>query len=456
MYVSVPFLFWVLHFSEFHLQLASGSQNPDMPTFELTWEEVKRNVPLVKDEGTAETSITYMSSAIQLDPGRVVLTPPSKTPIPMPPQPFLLRGLHVEVVYPNGQPVPLTEVYLHHIAFYDGVTSADLCGGASLEGKDALWSVGAESRHTSTFFPDGYGYPVLGNSSDFPTQWSANIHIIRTKGVPHVKHCIECHCGGAGGGSEDCCPHGSLCGGMPAGAATPGAREPYHVQYTVWYDELPGPGGGPGPVPLRYHTLDAAACQLEWNIPARCPWRFRHAGTVPGSTQLRGAGLRGSGRYFPFDFLAGALGPSRGPGRCVSPMRWSLTWPYDGRVVFAKGHLHTGGIDLSLYRATAAGGEELLCRTAARYGSGWGGNRTGAEGESPREPADQPAGNELGYVVGVDSCRGSLRRGLVLRAGDRLTVEARYHSAPWYEGVMGLLDIAVAPDGALPQGVAEA
>jgi len=186
MYVSVPFLFWVLHFSEFHLQLASGSQNPDMPTFELTWEEVKRNVPLVKDEGTAETSITYMSSAIQLDPGRVVLTPPSKTPIPMPPQPFLLRGLHVEVVYPNGQPVPLTEVYLHHIAFYDGVTSADLCGGASLEGKDALWSVGAESRHTSTFFPDGYGYPVLGNSSDFPTQWSANIHIIRTKGVPHV------------------------------------------------------------------------------------------------------------------------------------------------------------------------------------------------------------------------------------------------------------------------------
>lgn len=73
------------------------------------------------------------------------------------------------------------QVYLHHIAFYDGINSADLCGGANLQGRDALWSIGAESRHTPTFFPDSHGIAVGQNSS-----WAANIHLIRTHGVPHV------------------------------------------------------------------------------------------------------------------------------------------------------------------------------------------------------------------------------------------------------------------------------
>lgn len=230
--------------------------------------------------------------------------------------------------------------------------------------------------------------------------------------------------------------------GQPSGAVESAARA-YHVQYTVWYDPLRS-AAGPGSQRLaqrhlRYHTLDASACQLEWNIPAACPWRFKHAGLVPGSGQLPHRSLRGSGRYYPFDFLMDPL--QKLPSTCISVMSWHLTWQYDGEVVFGKGHLHIGGIDLTLYRETEEDHRELLCRTTAGYGSGWPNELREETPTAGRQPWDQPAGNEEGYVVEVSTCQ----EAFPLRRGDRLVVEARYRAAPWFEGVMGLLDLAVAP-----------
>jgi hypothetical protein len=222
----------------------------------------------------------------------------------------------------------------------------------------------------------------------------------------------------------------------------------------MWYDPYDGMDTTPeepqSPAQaqkhVRYHTLDASACQLEWNVPATCPWRFKHAGTAPGTGPLPHRGLRGSGRYFPFDFLLPDVDDLS--LACVSVMRWRLQWQYDGRVVFGKGHLHIGGIDLSLYRepshppATPQPQQQLqlLCRTSAVYGTGWQGHK-GSDVARDRLPFDQPAGNEEGYVVEVSTCQDSF----LLRKGDMLVVEARYHAAPGFEGVMGLMDLAVLP-----------
>eukprot|EP00951_Prasinocladus_malaysianus_P032991 scaffold323946_cov45-Prasinocladus_malaysianus.AAC.2 len=124
-------------------------------------------------------------------------------------------------------------------------------------------------------------------------------------------------------------------------------------------------------------------------------------------------------------------------------MAWSIVWGYDGQLVFGKGHLHIGGVDLRLYRQPAGAGsdsQELLCTTTAVYGSGW-------DDDSMHDRTLQPAGNELGYVVKITPCEGLANSSapVYLNKGDILTVEARYFTSPWYEGVMGLLDIAVAP-----------
>ncbi|KAJ8613371.1 hypothetical protein CTAYLR_002290 [Chrysophaeum taylorii] len=326
-----------------------------------------------------------------------------------------LRGLEVEVVDANGS-VPLTEVYLHHVAFYDGSAGVDMCGGANLDSRDSLWDVGAESRGTRTMFPDGYGYPVTNEST-----WTANIHLIRSEGALNVKRCIECANPDGGGGSEDVCADGSRCA-----ANTSVPSKDYFVSYTVYYDREPTS-------PVTYRTLDATACQLEFNVPAACPWSFHHAGLTAGSTQFKGMGLTGTGFYWPFDFLLDPLEDL--PAHCVATRAWTVRWDQnDGRLVFGKGHLHIGAIDMSLYRLRANQTNELLCRVVPTYGAvnNW--------------PGRQTPGDEKGYVVGISNCDLAFQDEPYLRHGDLLRVEARYRQQPWYDGVMALFDIAVADD----------
>lgn len=373
------------------------------------------------DDGrSSEFASTFRSTKISLDAGRVILSDPAATPLAMPEGEWWLRGLEVEVVNASGHGVPLTEVYLHHIAvYYEGSTGADVCGGANLDSRDSLWDVGAESRGTRTFFPDGFGYRITANQT-----WSANIHLIRTDGVSNVKRCIECSVP-EGGGSEDHCGDGVICPGGSVDLNVSAAD--YFVQYTVYYD-----GVGTDNQAVSYHTLDAAACQLEFNVPALCPWSFAHAGTTVGSTQLVGRGLTGSGRLFPFDFLLDPVGDL--PPHCIATRKWNMTWSWeDARLVFGKGHLHIGALDMSLYRIRGGTLKTRLCRVVPQYG-------TQNTWPSPPKP-----GHEAGYVVGISNCDQAFRYQPSLLTGDVLLVEARYRAQPWYDGVMALFDIAVAP-----------
>merc|ERR1712232_317671 len=210
----------------------------------------------------------------------------------MPEGRFVLTSIQVQVVRAqSGEPVPLTEVYNHHVVLYadGGKLGADVCGGAHLDMIDGLWGAGAEARGTITEFPPGYA--ILAKSP-----WFANIHLIRSEGVPHVKNCIECACDDQGG-SEDCCQHMSICPGFhgrPSERNSTDVKE-YALEYKIgWSEEVEQYQH------LKYMTLDATGCQLEFQIPSQCPWMWNHDtfnGPVKGSI-----GLRGSGRDLPSDF----------------------------------------------------------------------------------------------------------------------------------------------------------
>lgn len=368
---------------------------------------------------SAEYAARYRSTAIPLDSGRVVLSDPATTPLAMPQGEWWWRGMTVEVIDAHNQSVPLTEVYLHHIAVYDGSKGADLCGGANLDSRDSFWDVGAESRGTRTFLPDGFGYWVAEG-----TNWTANIHLIRSDGVGNVKKCIECS---QIGGSEDYCSDGVLCPGMSYDDIP---SKDYFVEYTVYYDVRAQVE------PVTYHTLDATACQLEFNVPAVCPWSFHHAGVTVGSTQFEGMGLLGSGRYFPFDFLLDDVDDL--PPHCIAERTWKLVWDGDdGRLVFGKGHLHIGAIDMALYYLPLGTNYSdvtmLLCRVEPAYGT------------TNNWPNEQVPGDEKGYVVGISNCDDAFAQMPVLHKGDALMLQARYRAQPWYDGVMALFDIALAP-----------
>merc|ERR1712070_540289 len=211
--------------------LAGDVESPWIPQ----WQEVQtaaspRGVDL-KHQFT-----TFRSAPIVLDVGRVVLTAPKQTLLQMPREPFVLTSIQVQVVRAeDGQPVPLTEVYNHHVVFYAdaGKVGADICGGAHLDMIDGLWGAGAEARGTVTEFPPGYALPGKG-------PWFANIHLIRSENVPNVKHCIECFCD-TEGGSEDCCRHMSICPGFPEGLSKRNISDAkaYALEYKIgWSSEV--------------------------------------------------------------------------------------------------------------------------------------------------------------------------------------------------------------------------
>jgi len=388
------------------------------------WVAEEQASPTALDDKHRTTS--YISPPIRLDPGRVVLTPPKQTPLQMPSQPFVLTSVRWEVVrHPTGEPVPLTEVYNHHVVLYGGGgrLAADVCGGAHLDMIDGFLGIGAEARGTMTELPEGFAFPGQG-------PWLANIHLIRSEGVPDVKSCIECACH-RHGGSEDCCPHLSVCPGFPDGPSTRNASDvkDYALKYVV--------GWSPAAekyTMAQYKTFDATGCQLEFHVPARCPWMWRHdnlqGGRLPGAV-----GLRGSGRDLPSDFEVAVRPPSP---RCVERLSWDYDLPdgAEGEVLFSKGHIHAGGLNISAYVLRRGGGApELLCCSSARYGGS----------DAPAAHAQPPAGDERGYVVGMSTClfANNTRRPR-LRKGDKIRVEVAYRTDLWFNGVMGLMDLALA------------
>merc|ERR1712118_367838 len=84
-------------------------------------------------------------------------------------------------------------------------------------------------------------------------------------------------------------------------------------------------------------------------------------------------------------------------------------------IPYTVGHLHVGGIDISLYDDSTG---ELICRSEAIYGNG-------------TEPA-----NEENYIVGMTPCY--FDDPPVFNKNDKLRIVSRYNNAKPHFGVMSL------------------
>lgn len=230
-----------------------------------------------------------------------------------------------------------------------------------------MFGVGAESRNNPITIPPGYGYLVTPD-----TRWFANIHLLRTEGLAGdnaakaAKECNECYyapgkgCTPEQNGSFFCCGEGDFAGvtSCPTAANAPPARD-YVLRYTVRYtrslDAL---------TPLQIGTITAPACLPYYEVhrnESHPEHRVDNSMRIPAS--------------------AG---------------------PIDVR--FAAGHLHTGGINISI----VVNGR-VACTSYPRYGT-------------------QPgvAGDEKGYLVQMSHCVNGSTGPIHLQPGDELGVSAAW------------------------------
>jgi len=86
-------------------------------------------------------------------------------------------------------------------------------------------------------------------------------------------------------------------------------------------------------------------------------------------------------------------------------------------IPYLVGHLHKGGIDLSMYNMTTG---DLICRSTPIYGNG------------------TEAGNEDGYLVGMNPCYFEGDDLIVAPANEKVRSVVRYNSTEPHTGVMAL------------------
>lgn len=162
-----------------------------------------------------EHTETFLSEGIKIRPGDVnnkiynVSAPTGS---------FATVDFNAELVYENGDPVPLSDVYLHHWIMFEFTIPE---GGAALAGeklREAImrgsptqayhaggqqpaaalgrppvhqaWAKGGETRHLNSSIPAPYG--MVSGGKGLRTQWALNVHGIDTRGARDRMGCTEC------------------------------------------------------------------------------------------------------------------------------------------------------------------------------------------------------------------------------------------------------------------------
>lgn len=132
---------------------------------------------------------------------------------------FATRDFNAELVFENGEPVPLSEVYLHHWVMMEfGIPEAEasgslaesvkadvlrnpahvyhhnmamgVAGGKRIVGQS--WAKGGETRHTNSTIPAPYGLEGGSMPAEYQPRWLLNVHGIDTRGAVHRMGCTEC------------------------------------------------------------------------------------------------------------------------------------------------------------------------------------------------------------------------------------------------------------------------
>lgn len=198
----------------------STNTHPDSSTSTTTKDDGYCGAPSL-NQTSGYLTVSCRSPPLSLQPGSNI-APEVIFPSPYPNDTtVLLRTISAEIVDETGRPVPLSEVYLHHI-FGD---------------YRFIPGEGAEIRHSPmhTALPGNYGYIVNGNDFLSRDSRAINFHVINTVGVSpeNLKPCIECWCKGTDPpiGSIGCC---SKC---PSNSSAPAKN--YYLQYNVSYSDSP-------------------------------------------------------------------------------------------------------------------------------------------------------------------------------------------------------------------------
>lgn len=157
-------------------------------------------------------SETFLSPGITIRPGDVKN---KLYDVEAPTGLFATVDFNAELVYENGEPVPLSDVYLHHWILVEVIVPT---GAAKLAGEELqetmrrsgahayhvgkplhrvgrlhvkeAWAKGGETRHLNSTIPAPYG--IVSGGEGMRTQWVLNVHGIDTRGAANRMGCTEC------------------------------------------------------------------------------------------------------------------------------------------------------------------------------------------------------------------------------------------------------------------------
>lgn len=356
-----------------------------------------------------------------------------------------IKSLNADLVYANGEPVPLSEIYLHHWLLLefavpkgkseqhmdhlfremrrhhhyvhdDGFVGAEEQHRHHHHHHHHHWmhagerpkfinflGKGGETRHTETRLPGRYVIESGAPPEGFETVWTMNIHGLDTRGALNKEGCAECRCHlfnattdedgkplpeGYIGGLR-CCGDGNQCAveeGFNGGKNTFHLR--YEWEYIDWNECL---------IPTVGLAIDIT----------------NHDGFAEDEVEFT---VEGCGDADPAS------------EECLDTREATRIMPIGGEIVYTVSHLHAATLDAAVY------GEDgrLICRTTPMYGQG------------------EEAGNEKNYVVGIKSCYGipGTPGSARVEKGEKLryVVTSTKVGGP-HTGLMGLNGIRIVADG---------
>lgn len=282
-----------------------------------------------------------------------------------------IRNIHRD----TGEPVSLDEVYLHHSTL------------------KPIYSFGAETLSRKSddpilSFPDGYAMHVR---NEIHPSLSFDTHILSNKNLAPIdgslelarKECNECYyapgkgpeCTLEASGTNACCGHSHACMNGLAGECscpvTTTAATKSTTKYRMEMDFLVS------------KDLDSFQNVNMWML------------TAASCTNC------GGGSFHQV--------PQQSNEEPYYKSTSTLVSPASGTIVYAQSHLHTGGVNATIYRNGIP-----ICSNTAEHGT------------NP-DPSTN-TGNEQNHIVSIDSCYDKISStGIHLDIGDVLTTESYYY-----------------------------
>jgi len=326
---------------------------------------------------------------------------------------FATVDFNAELLYEDGERVPLTDVYLHHWILYELARNVTVEEAKTMP-KEIIrqWiAKGGEFRHMNLYLPSPYG--AVSGDDGVPSIWMLNVHGIDTRGALHRMGCTECRCDLFSGGhrSKPLPPHyggGLMCCGDETRCKLrddvnrddASLERQYQLKYTwtfIDYDECIKP--------VTELSVDVTVPlgetdgPVEYDIDGHCEPEDVHK------------------------------------SECIHTRESIYESPVSGTIVHVASHVHASGLDTFIYHEDG----RLICHSPPIYG----------HGTAP--------GDEKGYVVGIQHCVNGAEGLGKIHMGEKLRFVVTYSRVDGpHTGVMGVMFLKVAEEPAITTSVDDA